>query len=119
MNNAYSDVKKIISIKPNVSIYKYLECIFREALGESPNLMSQCYNKASELVAAEIGDKKESYFGYICLPLLAENARGKVLAENFLQTLTNSTTDQYLRETSENFDRKKYLPSTKPSSLQQ
>lgn len=119
LNNAYSDVKKLVSIKPDVSIYKYLECIFREGLGESPNVMSQCYNKSSELVAAETGDKKESDFGYICLLLLAKNPQGKMLAENFLKTLTNSTTDQYLRETLENFDRKKFLPSSKPSSFHQ
>lgn len=118
LDEAYKDVIDLISLKPNVSMYQYWKCTFEEAFGNSKSSCIQCYEKASELVAKELGDKKENDFGYICVLLLAENPQGEKLAEKFLQKLTNSTMDQHLREMLENFDRKKFLPDYNPDYLQ-
>lgn len=118
LDEAYKDVLYLVSIKPNVSMYQYWKCTFEEALGNSTSSCIQCYKKASELVAIELGDDKENDFGYICVLLLAENPQGKKLAEKYLRKLTNSTTDQRLRETLENFDRKRFLPNYNPDYLQ-
>lgn len=118
LDEAYKDVLYLISLKPNVSMYQYWKCTFEEALGNSLNSCIQCYERASDLVAIELGDNKENDFGYICVLLLAENPQGKRLAEKFLRKLTNSTMDRHLRETLENFDRKKFLPNYNPDYLQ-
>jgi len=118
LDEAYKDVLYLISLKPNVSMYQYWKCTFEEALGNSISSCIQCYERASNLVAIELGDNKENDFGYICVLLLAENPQGKKLAEKFLRKLTNSTMDRHLRETLENFDRKKFLPNYNPDYLQ-
>lgn len=118
LDEAYKDVLYLISLKPNVSMYQYWKCTFEEALGNSISSCIQCYERASDLVAIELGDNKENDFGYICVLLLAENPQGKKLAEKFLRKLTNSTMDRHLRETLENFDRKKFLPNYNPDYLQ-
>lgn len=117
LEEAYKDVIYLASLKPNVSMYQYWRCTFEEVFKNATRSCFQCYEKASELVAKELGDKKENDFGYICILLLAENPQGKILADKFLQKLTNSTMDQHLRETLENFDRKKFLPDYNPDYL--
>jgi hypothetical protein len=109
-NKAYQDVKLVTHLRPKASSYKFWECTFVEKFNGTTNATIDCYKKTSELVAAELGDKKDSDFGYIYTLLLAENPQGKVLAENLLKTLTNSTTDKFYRELLENFDRKNSLP---------
>lgn len=109
-NKAYQDVKLVTRLKPKASSYKFWECTFVEKFNGTTNSTIDCYKKTSELVAAELGDKKDSDFGYIYTLLLAENPQGKVLAENLLKTLTNSPTDEFYRELLENFDRKNSLP---------
>ena len=116
LENAYSDVKKLMQMKPESSMYKYWECIINEEINSPMNVDTQCYEKVSELAAAELGNKKNTDFGYICALLLAENPQGIVLSRNLLQKLTNSTADIYIRETLENFDRKKFLPHYNPIS---
>jgi tetratricopeptide (TPR) repeat protein len=110
LENAYSDVKKLVQMKPESSMYKYWECTINEAINRSMNVDTQCYEKVSELAAAELGNKKNTDFGYICALLLAENPRGIVLSKNLLQKLTRSKFYTYIRETLENFDREKFLP---------
>ena len=109
-NKAYQDVKLVTRLRPKASSYKFWECTFVEKFNGTTNSTIDCYKKTSELVAAELGDKKDSDFGYIYTLLLAENPQGKVLAENLLKTLTNSPTDEFYRELLENFDRKNSLP---------
>lgn len=109
-NKAYQDVKLVTRLRPKASSYKFWECTFVEKFNGTTNSTIDCYKKTSELVAAELGDKKDIDFGYIYTLLLAENPQGKVLAEKLLKTLTNSTTDEFYRELLENFDRKNSLP---------
>jgi hypothetical protein len=118
LHEAYKDILCLVSLKPEVSMYQYWKCIFEESFENLNKSCLQCYEKAYELAAVELGDKKDNDFGYICLLLLAENPRGQILAEKFMQTLTNSTEDQHLREMLENFDRKKFLPDYNPDSSQ-
>ena len=115
-NKAYQDVKLVTRLRPKASSYKFWECTFVEKFNGTTNSTIDCYKKTSELVAAELGDKKDSDFGYIYTLLLAENPQGKVLAENLLKTLTNSTTDEFYRELLENFDRKNSLPKANNES---
>lgn len=111
-NKAYQDVKLITRLRPEASIYKFWECTFMEKFNGPTIATIDCYKITSELAAAELGDKKETDFGYIYTLLLAENPQGQVLADSFLKTLTNSTIDQFYRELLDNFDRNNSLPKS-------
>ena len=111
-NKAYQDVKIIARLKPEASIYKFWECTFMEKFNGPTNSTIECYKITAELIAAELGNKKETDFGYIYTLLLAEHPQGQVLADSFVKTLTNSTTDQFYREFLENFDRNNSLPKS-------
>ena len=117
-NKAYQDVIIIKRLRPEASIYKFWECTFMEKFNGPTNSTIDCYKITAELVAAELGDKKETDFGYIYTLLLAENPQGQVLADNFLKTLTNSTIDQFYREFLENFDRNNSLPRSSHNQTQ-
>lgn len=118
LKNSYNDIVKLVQLRPDSSSYNFWMCVTQEALGYPKKSYIKCYEKVISLSAEELGKKKESDYGYICTLLLSENPQGKVLAEKFLQTLTNSTVDQYLRNTLENFDRKNFLPVSKTHSSQ-
>ena len=111
-NKAYQDVKLIARLRPEASIYKFWECTFMEKFNGPTNSTIECYKITAELIAAELGNKKETDFGYIYTLLLAEHPQGQVLADSFVKTLTNSTTDQFYREFLENFDRNNSLPKS-------
>ncbi len=111
-DKAYQDIKIITRLKPKASSYKFWECTFIEKFNGATNSTIECYKKTAELVAAELGDKKETDLGYIYVLLMAENPQGQILADRFLETLTNSTEDQFYRELLENFDRRNSLPKT-------
>lgn len=118
LNNAYNDIIRLVKLRPNSSSYNFWMCVTKEALGYSMNSCIKCYEKVTNLSAEELGDKKDSDYGYICALLLSENPQGKVLAEKLLQKLSDSEVDQYIRDTLENFDRKKFLPVYKTHSIQ-
>ena len=111
-NKAYQDVKLITHLRPEASIYKFWECTFMDKFNGPTNSTIDCYKITAKLIATELGDKKETDFGYIYTLLLAENPQGQFLADSFLKTLTNSTIDQFYRELLENFDRNNSLPKS-------
>ena len=116
INAAYSDVTKLVSLKPNVSSYNYWKCIYEESLGFPQDSCIQCYEKVLKLIAEELGDNKEKDLGYIIVLLMAQNPEGKQLADNFVTTLSNSTFDLYTKNELQNFDRNKFLPTYKAKS---
>lgn len=110
LRKSYEDIKSLIKIKPDSSMYMYLKCTFEESFNMPKEDCIKCYEKVINLISAELGDKKENDIGYIIVLLLAEKQLGRELAENYIVTLTNSTIDKFNKDLLLNFDRKKFLP---------
>ena len=113
LRKSYEDIKSLIKINPDSSMYMYLKCTFEEAFNIPIQDCIKCYEKVINLISAELGDKKESDIGYIIVLLLAEKQLGRELAEDYIITLTNSTIDKFNKDLLLNFDRKKFLPQQK------
>lgn len=110
LQSSREDVRTLVALRPDLSVYLFAKCLLDEALGEPKAACMQCYNKVNELAAAELGEKKEQDIGYIIGLLMAENPLGTELAEKYIKMPTDAPMNTELRAMLRNFKREDLVP---------